>query len=247
MSPEPDLSSPVDVSIVIPCLNEADTIGPCVEEALAVLREHGIAGEVVVADSSSDNSAELAAAKGARVVRVDARGYGNGLMGGIAASRGRFVIMADADGQHDFQAIPQFMARLREGAEFAQGCRLPAGGGHITPGAMKWSHRWIGNPLFSLLSRWWYGSRVHDVNCGFRGFTRELYDRLDLQCTGMEFAAEMILKASLCHARMAEVPITVYPDRRTAHRALRRGAGAGRRSAPRAGAGWAARPGGGAA
>jgi len=215
----PGDSGAIDVTIVIPCLNEADTIGPCVEQALAVLRTGGIAGEVVVADSSADDSPLIAAAAGARVVRVEARGYGSGLMGGIAAAGGRFVIMADADGQHDFEAIPRFVEELRAGAELAQGCRLPSGGGRIMPGAMKWSHRWIGNPLFSLLSRWWYRSPVHDVNCGFRGFTRALYERLDLQCTGMEFAAEMILKASLSRARIVEIPITVFPDRRAVHRA----------------------------
>ncbi|MCX6537321.1 MAG: glycosyltransferase family 2 protein [Acidobacteria bacterium] len=212
-------TNPVEVSIVIPCLNEAATIGACIDAAIGVLQEHDIAGEVVVADSSTDDSPIVAASHGARVVRVDLKGYGNGLMGGIGSARGGYIIMADADGQHDFQAIPELVARLRGGAELAQGCRLPSGGGRIMPGAMKWSHRWIGNPLFSLLSRWWYRSPVHDVNCGFRGFTRGLYERLDLQCTGMEFAAEMILKASLLHARIAEVPITVYPDRRVVHRA----------------------------
>ena len=213
------MTGPVEVTIVIPCLNEAATIGPCVEHALATLRQHHIDGEVVVADSSSDDSPAIATRAGARVVRVEARGYGAGLMGGIQAALGRFVIMADADGQHDFDAIPRFVDRLRAGADFVQGCRLPSGGGTIMPGAMKWSHRWIGNPLFSLLSRWWYRSTVHDVNCGFRGFTKVLYDRLDLQCTGMEFAAEMILKASLAQVRIDEVPITVFPDKRIDQRA----------------------------
>jgi len=209
----------VEVSIVIPCLNEAATIGACVDAAIAVLRTHGIDGEVVVADSSVDDSPGVAAAHGARVVTVAKKGYGNGLMGGIDAARGRFIVMADADGQHDFDAIPELLARLRGGADLAQGCRLPSGGGRIMPGAMKWSHRWIGNPMFSLLSRWWYRSPVHDVNCGLRGFSKTLYERLDLQCTGMEFAAEMILKASLMRARISEVPITVYPDKRVVHRA----------------------------
>lgn len=213
------MAEPVDVTIVIPCLNEAATIGPCVEKAVATLRQHAINGEVVVADSSSDDSPAIATRAGARVVRVEARGYGAGLMGGINAARGRFIIMADADGQHDYDAIPRFVDRLRAGADFVQGCRLPSGGGTIAPGAMKWSHRWIGNPLFSLLSRWWYRSTVHDVNCGFRGFTKALYERLDLQCTGMEFAAEMILKASLAQVRIDEVPITVFPDKRVEHRA----------------------------
>jgi glycosyltransferase involved in cell wall biosynthesis len=209
----------VEVTIVIPCLNESATIGACVDAARAVLDANGITGEVVVADSSTDDSREVATRHGARVVHVEARGYGNGLMGGINAARGRYVVMADADGQHDFQAIPTLIEHLRRGAELAQGCRLPSGGGRIMPGAMKWTHRWIGNPMFSLLARWWYSSPVHDVNCGLRGFTKDLYARLDLQCTGMEFAAEMILKASLMRARIAEVPITVYPDKRLVHRA----------------------------
>jgi glycosyltransferase involved in cell wall biosynthesis len=209
----------MELSIVMPCLNEADTIAACVAKALHSLAAAGVAGEVIVADNgSTDDSAALAAAAGARVVSVPARGYGNALMGGIEAARGRFILMGDADASYDFGAIGSFLARLREGWELVQGCRLPAGGGRVAPGAMPWLHRWIGNPLFTRLARWWFGSPVHDTNCGLRAFTKELYRRLDQRCTGMEFANEMLIKASLARARITEVPITLHPDGRKAHR-----------------------------
>jgi glycosyltransferase involved in cell wall biosynthesis len=213
-----DAQTIVEVSVVMPCLNEADSLPTCLEKALRALRENGIAGEVIVADNgSTDGSREIATRMGARLVPVAARGYGNALMGGISAARGRFVIMGDADDSYDFLEIPRFMASLRAGAELVQGCRLPWGGGRIMPGAMPFSHRWIGNPLFSRLARWWFRVPIHDIYCGMRGFTRALYDRLDQRCTGMEFATEMIIKASLYGARIAEVPITLHPDRRVAH------------------------------
>ena len=138
-------------------------------------------------------------------------------MGGIAAARGRFVIMGDGDGSYDFEAIPTFVEKLRQGFELVQGCRLPSGGGSVLPGAMPWLHRWWGNPMFSRLAQRMFRTSVHDVYCGMRGFTRELYDRLDQRCTGMEFATEMIIKATLFGGRIAEVPITLHPDGRTAH------------------------------
>ena len=213
------LDAPLELSVVIPCLNEADTLGACVEKAQRAIREHGIRGEVVVADNgSTDGSQTIALELGARVVPVTARGYGSALMGGIAASRGRFVIMGDADESYDFLEIPKFVERLREGYDLVQGCRLPSGGGRVMPGAMPPSHRWIGNPAFSFLARRWFGAPIHDVYCGLRGFTREHYERLDQHCTGMEFATEMIIKSSLYAARLAEVPITLHPDGRKAHR-----------------------------
>ena len=210
--------SEVELSVVMPCLNEADTLESCICKAQRAMEDHHIVGEVVVADNgSTDGSQDIARRCGARLVPVSARGYGNALMGGIKASRGRFVIMGDADDSYDFLEIPRFVARLREGAELVQGCRLPAGGGTVLPGAMPFSHRWIGNPLFSGLVRRWFGACIHDVYCGLRGFTRDLFDRLDLRCTGMEFATEMIIKASLYKARVAEVPITLHPDGRKSH------------------------------
>ena len=221
MSSEAPLSAgtaPLEVSIVMPCLNEADTVGACVDKAMKALREAGIAGEVLVADNgSTDGSQEIATRLGARVVPVPARGYGSALMGGIAAARGRFVIMGDADDSYDFLEVPKFVAKLREGYDLVQGCRLPSGGGRVMPGAMPSSHRWLGNPMFSLLARSWFGAPIHDVYCGLRGFTKEHYLRLDQRCTGMEFATEMIIKSSLGKARVAEVPITLHPDGRKAH------------------------------
>jgi glycosyltransferase involved in cell wall biosynthesis len=217
--PEPvGHSGPVELSIVMPCLNEADTILRCIEKAFGALREEEIPGEVVVADNgSTDGSAEIAERAGARVVRVAARGYGSALMAGIAASRGRFIVMGDADDSYDFREIPRFVEKLREGFELVQGCRLESGGGRVLPGAMPLLHRWLGNPLFSYLARSWFHAPIRDVYCGLRGFRRELYDRLEQQCTGMEFATEMIIKASLRGARIMDVPITLHPDGRRAH------------------------------
>ena len=211
-------SMPVELSVVIPCLNEADTLEVCIRKAQEALRQHDIAGEIIVADNgSADASRDIALRMGARVVDVEARGYGAALMGGIAAARGKFVVMGDADDSYDFRAIPEFLAKLRQGFELVQGCRLPAGGGRVLPGAMPPSHRWLGNPLFSAMARHMFGTTVHDVYCGMRGFTKKLYERLDQRCTGMEFATEMIIKASLRRARIAEVPITLHPDGRRAH------------------------------
>lgn len=207
-----------EVSVVMPCLNEVETVGTCVGKAARALAEAGIAAEILVADNgSTDGSQEAAAAAGARVVPVAAKGYGSALMGGIEAARGRFVIMGDADDSYDFLETPKFVAKLRDGFDLVQGCRLPRGGGRILPGAMPWSHRWIGNPLFSLLSRRWFGAPIHDIYCGMRGFTKKHYAGLGQRCTGMEFATEMIIKSSLRGARIAEVPITLHRDGRTLH------------------------------
>jgi len=208
----------VELSVVMPCLNEADTVGACIEKAMQALREYNIAGEVIVADNgSTDGSQAIAGERGARVVSVTARGYGRALMGGINAARGQFIIMGDADDSYDFREIPKFIDKLREGYELVQGCRLPRGGGRVMPGAMPFLHRWWGNPMFSMMARKWFGAPIHDVYCGLRGFTRELYERLDQRCTGMEFATEMIIKSSLYRARMTEVPISLHPDGRKSH------------------------------
>jgi glycosyltransferase involved in cell wall biosynthesis len=210
--------APPEVSVVLPCLNEVETLGVCIDKAQRALTVHGIAGEIIVADNgSTDGSQQLAEARGARVVPVAQRGYGNALMGGIAAARGKYIIMGDADDSYDFSEIPAFVARLREGYDLVQGCRLPAGGGTVLPGAMPWLHRWWGNPMFSFMVRRMFQAPVHDVYCGLRGFSKALYERLDLRCTGMEFATEMVIKSSLCHEKIAEVPITLHPDGRTSH------------------------------
>jgi glycosyltransferase involved in cell wall biosynthesis len=208
----------LEVSVVMPCLNEADTLATCIRKARGALDEAGIRAEIIVADNgSSDASVEIAEREGARVVSVTARGYGAALMGGIDTAKGRFIIMGDADDSYDFGEIPKFVERLREGFDLVQGCRLESGGGRVLPGAMPFLHRWLGNPMFSVLARRWFRAPVRDIYCGMRGFTRDLVSRLDQRCTGMEFATEMVVKASLGRARMAQVPITLHPDGRRAH------------------------------
>jgi glycosyltransferase involved in cell wall biosynthesis len=211
------MSAP-ELSIVMPCLNEADTLASCIVKAQTALRTHGIRGEIVIADNgSSDGSQEIAKGLGARVVPVSARGYGRALMGGIASADGQFVIMGDADDSYDFAEIPRFVEKLREGFDLVQGCRLPSGGGTVLPGAMPFLHRWWGNPMFSALARSWFGAPIHDVYCGMRGFSKPFYESLEQRCAGMEFAIEMIVKASLRGARITEVPITLHPDGRKSH------------------------------
>jgi glycosyltransferase involved in cell wall biosynthesis len=199
----------------MPCLNEAETLATCIEAAARALEDHGIRGEIVVADNgSSDGSPDIAERLGARVVRVEQRGYGSALMGGIAAARGRYVVMGDADASYDFGEIPRFLEKLRAGYELVQGCRLPSGGGRVEPGAMPTLHRWLGNPVLSWLARLWFRAPINDVYCGLRAFTKDLYERLDQRCTGMEFATEMMIKSSLYGARITELPIVLRPDGR---------------------------------
>jgi glycosyltransferase involved in cell wall biosynthesis len=212
MSSSPD---GVELSVVLPCLNEADTLGRCIEKAKRALSDRGIDGEVIVADNgSTDGSQQIAADAGARVVDIIEKGYGHALRGGIEAARGRFVLMADADDSYDLLEIPKFVDKLRDGYDLVQGCRLPRGGGTVLPGAMPRLHRWLGNPLFSLLARWWFKTPINDIYCGMRAFTADLYRRLNLRCPGMEFATEMMIKAARYEAKVAEVPITLHPDGR---------------------------------
>ncbi len=202
----------------MPCLNEADTIGTCIRKAQSALSEHRIAGEIIIADNgSTDGSIDIAIGLGARVVHVSAKGYGNALAGGIGAARGKFVVMADADDSYDLREIPNFVAKLREGFDLVQGCRLSRGGGKVLPGAMPISHRHWGNPMFSAMARHWFQAPVSDVFCGLRGFTKRFYDSLDQRSAGMEFATEMIIKASLKQAKIAEIPVTLHPDGRKSH------------------------------
>ena len=216
-TPVSDENAP-ELSVVLPCLNESDTLATCIRKALAALRESGIRGEVVVADNgSTDGSIEIAEREGARVVHVPAKGYGSALMGGIEAARGKYILMGDADDSYDFGELPKFVMKLREGFELVQGCRLPSGGGAVASGAMPLLHRWWGNPMFSWMVRQWFRAPIHDVHCGMRAFTKSLYTRLDQRCTGMEFASEQVIKASIHGARIAEVPITLHRDGRTSH------------------------------
>ncbi|HLI61768.1 MAG TPA: glycosyltransferase family 2 protein [Terriglobales bacterium] len=210
----------MELSVVIPCLNEADTLESCLQKAQRGLRDSGSVGEIIVADNGSeDESVQIAQRMGARLVHVAERGYGSALMGGIAAARGKYIIMGDADGSYDFEEIPRFLDRLREGYDLVQGCRLPSGGGTVARGAMPFLHRRLGNPLFSLLARRWFKSPFRDVYCGMRGFAKAHYERLEQRCTGMEFATEMIIRSALFGARTAEVPITLHPDGRKSHKA----------------------------
>lgn len=209
----------VELSVVMPCLNEADTLAICIQKCNQVIQEHGISAEVIIADNgSTDGSIEIAKQNGARVVHVKSKGYGNALRGGIDEARGKYVIMGDADDSYNFLEIPKFVEALRTGKQLVQGCRLPSGGGQVMPGAMPFLHRWWGNPMFSAMVKTMFKAPIHDVYCGLRGFSKDLYRKLDLRCTGMEFATEMIIKASLFHHdEIAEVPITLHPDGRKAH------------------------------
>lgn len=203
---------PVELSVVMPCLNEARTLGTCIGKALACLRANGISGEVVVGDNgSTDGSQEVARQAGARVVEVTVRGYGAALHAAIAAARGRFIIVGDADDSYDFGGLMPFVTRLRERYDLVMGDRFAGG---IRPGAMPWKNRYIGNPVLSGLGRLFFRPGVRDFHCGLRGFSREAYRRMDLRTTGMEFASEMVVKAILLRMRIAEVPTTLSPDGR---------------------------------
>jgi glycosyltransferase involved in cell wall biosynthesis len=209
------MTDSVELTIVMPCLNEAETLAPCIEKARLGIERSGVRGEIVVADNGSKDDSVLIAEKlGARVVHVKKKGYGNALRGGIQAASGKWIVMGDADESYDFSETDRFVKKFQEGFELVAGCRLPTGGGKIMPGAMPFSHRWLGNPLFSRMARHMFAAPIHDVYCGLRGFTREMYNRLELQCEGMEFATEMIIKASLYGVRFAEIPITLHPDGR---------------------------------
>jgi glycosyltransferase involved in cell wall biosynthesis len=217
-STPPKMSATPELSVVMPCLNEADTIAICIEKAKCAIAEHGIDAEIVIADNgSTDGSQEIARKLGARVVPVTERGYGAALMGGITAARGTYVMMGDADDSYDWLEIPRFLSKLREGYALVQGCRLETGGGTVKPGAMPFLHRWWGNPMFTTLARWWFRTPIHDIYCGMRAFSREMWLSLDQRCTGMEFALEMMVKASLFGTRTTEIPITLHPDGRSAH------------------------------
>jgi glycosyltransferase involved in cell wall biosynthesis len=206
-----------ELSIVIPCLNEAETVGRCVEKAVGWLaRNPTVLGEVIVADNgSTDDSQAVAERAGARVVSVTVLGYGSALMGGIGAARGEFIVMGDADDSYDFGDLMPFVEKLRAGFDLVQGCRLPAGGGKLMKDAMPFLHRWWGNPMFTWIARRWFHAPLNDIYCGLRGFRKAFQLRLDQRCTGMEFATEMVIKACLQGAKIAEVPITLYPDGRT--------------------------------
>jgi len=205
-------AQPVDVSVVIPCLNEANSLAHCVDKAMGAFRNAGLSGEVVVADNgSTDGSVELAEGRGARVIRVAERGYGAALRAGIAAARGPFIIMGDADDSYDFADVPRFVEKLREGFDVVMGNRFRGG---IKPGAMPPLHKYFGNPGLTALLNTLFHVGIGDSYCGMRGFSRALYDRLDVRSSGMEFALEMIIKFAQIGARITEIPIILWPDKR---------------------------------
>ena len=216
----PSLPAPgIELSVVIPCLNEVETLGTCLRKALRALEMGRIAGEIIVADNgSTDGSQELARQLGSRVIVVRERGYGCVLRGGIAAAQGRYVIMGDADDSYDFAEIPRFLAALRQGEDLVMGCRLSRGGGRVLPGAMPALHRWIGNPLLSRIAQSLFAAPVHDIYCGLRGFSKCSYEGWGMDSPGMEFAIEMVIKARLLKQRICEVPITLHPDGRQSGR-----------------------------
>lgn len=206
-------SGQVELTILMPCLNEAETLATCIGKAQAFLSRSGIAGEIVIADNgSTDGSREIAAELGARVVPVAHKGYGAALQGGIASAGGRYIIMGDADDSYDFSALDEFVARLRGGAELVMGNRFQGG---IAAGAMPPLHRYLGNPVLSFIGRLFFRIGTGDFHCGLRGFDTEAIRRLDLQTTGMEFASEMVVRAALADLRIEEVPTTLKPDGRS--------------------------------
>ena len=206
-------AEPVELTVVMPCLNEAETLAICVDKALAALLANDIRGEVVIADNgSTDGSQEIAEAHGARVVPVPLRGYGAALDAGITAAHGRYILMADADDSYDFAHIPRFLAELRNGADLVMGNRFAGG---IGPGAMPFLHRYLGNPVLSWMGRTLFQAPISDFHCGMRAFSRTAYQQLGLRTTGMEFASEMVVKSSLLKQRMVEVPTTLQKDGRS--------------------------------
>jgi glycosyltransferase involved in cell wall biosynthesis len=203
----------LELTILMPCLNEAETLATCIVKARSYLDRSGIAGEIVIADNgSTDGSQQIAQHLGARVIPVSERGYGAAIAGGVDAARGRYVIMADADDSYDFANLDAFIAQLRAGADLVMGNRFKGG---IAPGAMPWHHRYIGNPILSAVGRRFFRTPIGDFHCGLRGFSRAAFLGLNLRTTGMEFASEMVVKATLAHLDLREVPTTLAKDGRS--------------------------------
>jgi glycosyltransferase involved in cell wall biosynthesis len=214
------VDSELQFTVLMPCLNEAETLAKCIRKAKACIDRLGLAAEVVIADNgSTDGSQQIGVSEGARVVDVPSRGYGAALYGGIQASRGRFVIMGDADDSYDFSRLDGFVEQLRNGADLVIGNRFSGG---LRPGAMPWANRYIGNPVLTALGRRFFHSPANDFHCGLRGLSRAAFERMNLLTTGMEFASEMVIKATLLGMRIAEVPTTLDKDGRNRPPHLRR-------------------------
>ena len=212
MPTQPIAEQELELSVVLPCLNEARTVGACVQEARMAMARAGISGEVIIADNgSSDGSRVIAEKQGARVVVVGEKGYGHALSGGIAAARGRFIIMGDADQSYDFSHLPRFVEKLRSGHDLVMGNRFLGG---VQPGAMPWKNRYLGNPVLTFIGRLFFRTGIGDFHCGLRGFSAEAYRRMNLRTTGMEFASEMVIKAVILGLRVTEVPTVLRPDGR---------------------------------
>ncbi len=203
----------VELTIVMPCLNEAETLAKCINKAARFLEASGVKGEIVIGDNgSTDGSIEIAERNGARVVDVPIRGYGAAVYHAALAAKGRYVIMGDADDSYDFSALAPLVAKLREGYDVVMGNRFLGG---IRPGAMPWKNRYIGNPILSSIGRLFFRCPARDFHCGLRGFSAEAFRRMDLRTTGMEFASEMVIRATLLGMRITEVPTTLDPDGRS--------------------------------
>ena len=202
----------IEISIVMPCLNEELTVGACIKQALTFLKEHQLQGEVIIADNgSTDQSIVIAESSGARIVKVKERGYGSAIFHGAHAACGKYLIIGDADQSYDFSALMPFIAKLRQGYDLVMGNRFRGG---IAEGAMPWLNRWIGNPVLTTLGRLFFRSPAGDFHCGLRGCRKTAFEKLDLQTAGMEFASEMVIKATLLGLSIAEVPTTLSPDGR---------------------------------
>jgi len=202
----------IEVSVVMPCLNEAATVGICIAKAQETMEALGITGEVIIADNgSSDNSVEIAEKTGAKVVHQPVKGYGSAYMAGFAAAQGKYIVMGDSDDSYDWTDLQRFIQPLREGADMVIGNRV---GGTIIKGAMPFLHRYFGVPVLTTMLNVLFGGKIGDAHCGMRSFTREAYDKMHLETTGMEFASEMIIKAKQAGLKIAEIPITLHPDGR---------------------------------
>ncbi len=202
-----------ELSIVMPCLNEAETLAICIKKARRFLKDNHVLGEIIIADNgSTDGSQTIVEQNGATLVKVSQKGYGNALRGGIEAATGTYVIMADADDSYDFEDLMPYLIKLRKGYDLVMGNRFKGG---IKPGAMPFLHKYLGNPVLSFLGRLFYKIKIGDFHCGLRGFSKEAYHRMDLKTTGMEFASEMIVKSKLNGLKITEVPTILYPDGRT--------------------------------